>query len=284
MVGFTSLNFIKWAGSKRNLVQTFEKRQFYPNNFKRFFEPMLGAGYVFFNIAQKYNNVPCFLSDINPDLIDTWDTVKNNIDNFIKELKLIKEDFQRSKDKKTFFEDTRIIFNIMKNKKNPNYAKKAAFFLFLNKTCYNGLYRVNSNGEFNVPYGKYKNPKIFDEKNLRNISDLLNLRKTILYTADFEEGVKWAKKNDFVYFDPPYAPISKTSDFTSYTKKNFTLADQKRLAKTVDDLTQKGCYVMESNSSSPEILDIYNKYEYLNIYSVKASRYISCKADGRKPV
>jgi len=274
--------FVKWAGGKRGIIETLEAKGFIPNKFNRYFEPMVGAGAVFFHIAEKYKPKKCIISDINSDLINTYKSIKKDVNELIKELSKIKEGFYNSKDRKEFYYKKRDEFNKLKKDKQNHLIYQAALFLFLNKNCFNGLYRVNKKDEFNVPIGSYKNPKIYDEENLRRISKLL--QNTTILNLDFEESVKDARKGDFVYFDPPYVPLSKTSDFTSYTKMDFGLEDQTRLAKVVNKLSEKGCYVMESNSSSDEIKDIFKEYNNLNIYTIEAPRFISCKSDGRKPV
>lgn len=274
--------FVKWAGGKRGIIDTLEKKGFIPNNFNRYFEPMVGAGAVFFHIVENYNPKKCIISDINSDLINTYKAIKKDVNKLIKEVSKIRDDFYNSEKRPESYYEKRDEFNKLKKDKENHLIYQAALFLFLNKTCFNGLYRVNKKDEFNVPFGRYKNPSIYDEDNLRKISKLL--QNTTILNLDFEEAVKDAKEGDFVYFDPPYVPLSKTSDFTSYTKMDFGLEDQKRLAKVVNNLAKKGCYVMESNSSSDEIKDIFEEYDNLNIYTIEAPRFISCKSDGRKPV
>jgi len=274
--------FVKWAGGKRGIIETLEKKGFIPNKFNRYFEPMVGAGAVFFHIVENYSPKKCIISDINSDLINTYKVIKKDVNKLIKEVSKIKEDFYNSKNKSEFYYEKRDEFNKLKKDKENHLIYQAALFLFLNKTCFNGLYRVNKKDEFNVPFGRYKNPSIYDEDNLKKISKLL--QNTTILNQDFEEAIKAAKEGDFVYFDPPYVPLSKTSDFTSYTKMAFGLEDQKRLARVVNNLAKRGCYVMESNSSSDEIKDIFEEYGNLNIYTIEAPRFISCKSDGRKPV
>ena len=274
--------FVKWAGGKRGIIETLEKKGFIPNKFNKYFEPMVGAGAVFFHIMENYKPKKCIISDINSDIINTYKAIKKDVDELIKEISKIKKDFYSSEKRSEFYYKKRDEFNKLKKDKENHLIYQAALFLFLNKTCFNGLYRVNKKDEFNVPFGRYKNPSIYDEDNLRMISKLL--QNTTILNQDFEEAVKDAKEEDFVYFDPPYVPLSKTSDFTSYTKMDFGLDDQKRLAKVVNNLAKKGCYVMESNSSSDEIKNIFQEYDNLNIYKIDAPRYISCKSDGRKPV
>ena len=274
--------FIKWAGGKRGIIETLESKGFIPKKFNRYFEPMVGAGAVFFHIAENYNPKKCIISDINSDLINTYKAIKRDVNELIHEISKIKDGFCNSEKRSEFYYKNRDEFNKLKKDKENNLICQAALFIFLNKTCFNGLYRVNKKDEFNVPFGRYKNPSIYDEDNLKKVSKLL--QNTTILNQDFEETVKDAKEGDFVYFDPPYVPLSKTSDFTSYTKLDFGLDDQKRLARVVNDLAKKRCYVMESNSSSDEIKNIFEEYQKLNIYTIKAPRFISCKSDGRRPI
>ncbi len=274
--------FVKWAGGKRGLISTFERKGFFPNKFNDYYEPMVGAGAVFFHIAQNYKPNSCILSDINPDLIDAYRIIKEQPEDLIREIETIKKEYLKSDDKSKYYYSHRDEFNKLKLKENGDLTRKGAVFIFLNKTSFNGLYRVNKSGEFNVPFGKRKNPGIYDEENIKNISKLL--KKDELLNLDFEEAVKNASEGDFVYFDPPYVPLTKTSSFTSYSKEDFNLEEQKRLARVLNELHERGCLVMESNSGSEIIENIYGEYEDLKLYPVEAPRQISCKADGRKPV
>lgn len=160
-------------------------------------------------------------------------------------------------------------------------VEKAARLIFLNKTCFNGLYRVNSKGKFNVPFGKYKNPTICNEKKLRAVSEVLNKSNAHLLSVDFEEAVKGAKNGDFVYFDPPYHPVSSTANFTSYTLNGFNKNDQKRLANLCGELRERGCDVLLSNSNTPEIKALYNDQKKFKVKEVPALRAINCKGNLR---
>jgi DNA adenine methylase len=274
--------FVKWAGGKRGIIETYENNGLFIDEFKKYFEPMIGAGAVYFHIKENYNPKKCIISDINFDLINTYKVIKNDVNQLIDKVSTIKDVFFNSDNQLDFYYKRRNEFNELKKDKKNNLIHQASLFLFLNKTCYNGLYRVNKKDEFNVPFGQYKNPTIYDEDNLRRISKLL--KNTIILNQDFEKTIENAEKEDFIYFDPPYAPISNTSDFTSYTKMDFGIDEQKRLAKVVNNLAKKGCYVMESNSSSKEIKIIFEEYKNLNIYTIEAPRYINCKSEGRKPI
>ena len=201
---------------------------------------------------------------MNSDLINAYSVIKTDIEALIEELSS-----DRYKNKKEVY------YNIRKENPTSN-IKKAARFIYLNKTAFNGLYRVNSKGEFNVPFGKYKNPKILDEPNLRLINKAL--QKDEIACAGFEIVLKNAKKGDLIYFDPPYFPISKTSSFTSYTKGSFSIKEQTNLMKTFKKLDSMGCYVMLSNSYSEFISSLYSEFESEVVY---ANRMINCKGDRR---
>jgi len=273
--------FVKWAGGKRGLIPTFERRGFFPKKFKDYYEPMVGAGAVFFHIAKDHDPRRCILSDVNPDLIDTYRVIKEEPEDLIDELDEIKKEYLDLDDQKGYYYDRRDEFNRLKLEQTER-IRKSALFIFLNKTCFNGLYRVNKKGEFNVPFGKRKNPGLYDKKNIMNISELL--KKDDVMNVDFEEAVKDASEGDFVYFDPPYVPLTETAAFTSYAKHDFGLEEQKRLARVVNELAERGCFVMESNSGSEIVEDIYEGYERLELYPLMAPRQISCKGDERQPV
>ena len=256
--------FVKWAGGKRQLVQ--ELLKYSPKEFNNYFEPFFGGGALFFELSSKGLIKHAFLNDFNEELITAYKVIKE------KPVELIKE-LSKSKykcDEKTFYSI---------RAENPiDSVKSTARFIYLNRTAFNGLYRVNSKGGFNVPFGKYKNPKILDKENLLAVSEAL--QKDELTSMDFEKAVAKAKKGDFVYFDPPYAPLNKSS-FTTYTKNNFTDEDQKRLRDRAIELHKKGCFVMISNSYVKSILDLYKDKSVFTINTVHATRMINCKAQGR---
>ncbi|MFA5931502.1 MAG: DNA adenine methylase [archaeon] len=256
--------FVKWAGGKRQLVQ--ELIKFSPKEFGNYFEPFFGGGALFFELCSKGLIKHAFLNDCNEELITAYKVVKESPSDLIKELSKSKYKC----DEKTFYSI---------RAENPTDPVKAtARFIYLNRTAFNGLYRVNSKGGFNVPFGKHKNPRILDKENLLAVSEAL--QKDELTSLDFAESVKKAKKGDFVYFDPPYAPLNKSS-FTTYTKNNFTEFDQKRLLDKAIDLHKKGCFVMISNSHTQSILDLYKDKSIFTINTVHATRMINCKAKGR---
>lgn len=260
--------FVKWVGGKRQLLSQFRKLNLYPpekfdpikNNY---FEPFVGGGAVFFDLLPKN----AFLSDLNNELVITYNVIKNDVSKLITSLKKHKTD-------KEYFLKVR--------SKNPNTLSDldiASRFIFLNRTCFNGMYRVNSKGEFNVPYGKYNNPLICDEDNLKRVSN--SLQNVTIKKRDYKEVLNKAKKGDFIYFDPPYYPISKTSSFVSYTSEAFLDKEQIELRDTVLELHKRGCYIMLSNSDTPFINKIYSGHKGIQINKVKAGRMINSKASGR---
>ena len=275
--------FVKWAGGKTQLLK--EYRKLYPKKFNTYYEPFLGGGAVFFDLYSVRGMEKAVLSDINKDLMNLWAAIKEDVDDLISLL----EDLQKHVDDKAYYYERRSEFNKIKLDDDfitkPN-IRKAALFLYLNKTCYNGLYRVNSKGEFNVPFGRYKNPHIYDEKNLLAVHNILKDDKIILLCTDFEEAVKDADKNDFIYFDPPYQPMSKTASFTEYTPGGFGYREQIRLSRVFKHLDDRGCYVMLSNSNKEEVLrPLYEPYfEEGYAVEVQASRSISCVGSKRGPV
>lgn len=263
--------FVKWAGGKTQLLDQFRKH--YPPNFNDYFEPFVGSGAVFFYIKQNFDPESCMISDNNLDLINLYKTVKENVNELIEKLRQYKS--EHHKDPENYYYDQRNLFNTT----NDTF-EKSSLFIYLNKTCFNGLYRVNSKGEFNVPFGKYKNPSIVQEKKLLKASELL--KDVIIKHMDFENIIQYAKKGDFVYFDPPYYPLNQTSSFTSYHKKGFLKPEQKRLAYVFKELDKVGCFLMESNSDTNLIHDLYEEYEEDGLlHYVKAKRMINSKASGR---
>lgn len=254
--------FIKWAGGKRQLIK--ELIKLLPANYNRYFEPFIGGGALFFAIQPKN----AYISDINPELINLYNVVKNDVD-------LLINDLIKYKNTEDYFYKIRNLDRKPSYKKF-NVIKKASRFIYLNKTCYNGLYRTNSKGYFNVPFGFYKDPNIIDEQNLKACSELL--KKTEIVSSHFLAMENEIKTGDFVYFDPPYIPINKTSSFTKYYKDDFDIGEQIKLKELCDRLTKKNIYFMLSNSYSKQILKLYEQY---NIKKIKATRAINCKADKR---
>lgn len=253
---------VKWVGGKRQLM--FELLKNMPENYNRYFEPFIGGGALFFEL-QPDN---AYISDMNEELFNLYQVVRDNVDKLITDLK--KHDIS-----KEYFMEIRNI-DRTEEYKNWSNVKKASRFIYLNRTCFNGMYRVNSKGEFNVPFGHYKNPRILDENNLINCSNLL--QKTEIKHADFSEILTKVQKGDFVYFDPPYVPLSETSSFTSYTKDGFDIDMQFKLRDVCDELDSMGVKFLLSNSDTKLVNELYENY---NIKKVFASRQINANADGR---
>ncbi len=253
---------VKWVGGKRQLM--FELLKNMPVSYNRYFEPFIGGGALFFEL-QPDN---AYISDMNEELINLYQVVRDNVDELI-------TDLQKHDISKEYFMEIRNI-DRTEEYKNWSNVKKASRFIYLNRTCFNGMYRVNSKGEFNVPFGHYKNPRILDENNLINCSNLL--QKTEIKHADFSKILKKVKKGDFVYFDPPYVPLSETSSFTSYTKDGFDMDMQFKLRDVCDELDSMGVKFLLSNSDTKLVNELYENY---NIKKVFASRQINANADGR---
>ncbi len=262
--------FVKWAGGKTQLLPKYEP--FFPKSINRYFEPFVGSGAVFFYVKQKYNPEYSMISDVNQDLINTYKIIKNDVDDLLEILKNHKKN--HAQNPKTYFYKMRTKFNSTKNK-----LEKTALLIYLNKTCFNGLYRVNSKGDFNVPFGKYKNPPIVQESKLKKASKLLH--NVDIKKMKFERIKSHIKNGDFIYFDPPYYPLSKTSSFTSYQKDTFLDREQKKLWKIFKLLDEKNCKIMLSNSDHEFIRSLYNSYD---IKVIKANRMISCNGAGRGPI
>ncbi len=259
--------FVKWAGGKRQLLVQFWELGLYPSEFNstsgRYFEPFVGGGAVFFHLQPKNAT----LSDLNSELITTYKIIRDDVESLILSLKKHIYD-------KDYFLKTRAM-----NPVEMSDLDVASRFIYLNRTCFNGMYRVNSKGQFNVPFGRYKNPIICDEDNLRAVSKAL--RDVEILNMDYKVAISKAKAGDFVYFDPPYYPISSTSSFTSYTKDGFAEKEQVELRDTFAELSNRGCYVMLSNSDSAFIRYIYGGLKNVTITTVSAGRAINSKAGGR---
>jgi DNA adenine methylase len=266
--------FVKWAGGKAQLLSQLEP--FFPAGFERYVEPFVGGGAVFFHFYRqgRLSGKPSLLIDSLEDLIDCYRAVQNRVEDLIGEL----QRHEANKHDKEYFYEVRAW------DRAPDYAQRdeierAARFLFLNRICYNGLYRVNRRGEFNVPFGRHRNPTICAADNLRAVSQAL--QGVVLLAGDFTLCLETAAPGDFVYLDPPYDPLSDTANFTSYTSNDFGAADQQRLAELFRSLDRRGCQVMLSNSSTQFIRDLYAGYEQIE---VQANRAISSKGNARGPI
>lgn len=265
--------FVKWVGGKRQLIKQFRDMGLYPpDEFdpmkNSFFEPFVGGGAVFFDLLPE----KAYLSDMNFDLVTTYNVIKNDVESLIKSLK-------KHAHNKEYFLKVRA-----QKVSTLTPLKIASRFIYLNRTCFNGMYRVNSKGEFNVPFGANKNPLICDEVNLRKVSKAL--QNVEIAHQDYKESIKKAKKGDFVYLDPPYHPMSSTASFTSYTKESFGAKEQVELRDTFLKLHKKGCFIMLSNSNADFINEIYGelKLHGIKVHKVEANRAINSKGDGRGKV
>ena len=260
--------FVKWAGGKRQLIPILNQNL--PRSFGTYFEPFLGGGALLFHMLTERNGQKCSISDLNSDLVLSYITIRDRIDSLITSLKNHERNYQ--KDSKSYYYSVR--------ESNPRSAiEKTSRLLFLNRTCFNGLYRVNSKGKFNVPLGKYTNPNIVNEENLRAVSSILQASKVSIKCRDFEAVLSDAKKGDLVYFDPPYQPVSTTANFTSYTNKNFSFDDLNRLAELCNNLDAKGCKVLLSNSDSDDVSELFSKKPW-KVSKIQANRSIN--SDSKK--
>ncbi len=253
--------FVKWAGGKRQLIDILINE--IPEEFNTYIEPFVGGGALFFEIQPK----KAIISDINKELINAYLVIKDHVYELIDSLR-------KHKNEKDYFYKIRAL-----NPEELTSVERASRFIYLNKTCFNGLYRENSKGQFNVPFGKYKKPKILDEENLISVSEFLNNIEIQIFNKDYREVCQLAQKGDFIYLDPPYYPISKTASFTKYNKYDFTEEDQIKLSEVFKKLDKKGCYVMLSNSNTQFIKNLYKGY---NIQELEANRAINCKGNRRK--
>jgi DNA adenine methylase len=226
----------------------------------RYFETFLGGAAVFFHLEHPRS----FLSDSNHELVELFRVVQQDVDGLIEVLKA-------HKNEREYYYRIR-----SQNPTELTRTERAARLIFLNKTCFNGLYRVNSKGQFNVPFGRYKNPAICDAQGLRAAS--LALQKAEISDGDFETVLARAKEKDLIYFDPPYHPLNKTSSFTSYTSGRFGEEEQRRLANTYRQLAARGCFVMLSNSDTPLIRELYGEY---HIHEILANRAINSRPERR---
>jgi len=285
--------FLKWAGGKGQLLDTFHRLypiQLKQKKIKTFFEPFLGSGAVFFDIAQNYGIERAYLYDINDELILTYKVIQKDIPKLLEFLyRYQKTYFKLDKTKrKEFFYEQRTNYNLQRFnidyfKYSSNWFPRAAQLIFLNRTCFNGLYRVNSKGEFNSPAGDYENPTICDEQNLLAVNKVLEIAE--IKKADFKEVLNDLRDNSFVYFDPPYRPLSKTASFKSYSKHNFEDSEQIQLAQLFIQIDKKGSKVMLSNSdpknNDPNDNFFDEIYKDYNIIRVPAKRMINSDATKR---
>jgi DNA adenine methylase len=259
--------FVKWAGGKNHLLRNL--LPLVPTNLQNYYEPFLGGGALFFFILSKWAPFRAILSDTNEELILTYKVVKENPEELIRLLSRFQRQYSLSTSKEEYYYTVR-------GSKPSGRVERAARFIFLNKTCYNGLFRVNRRGEFNVPFGRYKSPRILNEAGISAASRALCANSSIRL-VDYQKATETCDKGDFIYLDPPYDPVSETSGFTDYTVNGFGKEDQAKLAEWFTELVERGCTVLLSNSDTSLVRQLYRQYV---VKSVDVSRPISCK--GRK--
>lgn len=279
--------FLKWAGGKSQLISEIEK--YYPfadGKITKYAEPFVGGGAVLFDVLNKYELEKVYISDINAELINAYRIIRDDIDELISMLTVMQSEFVPLDigHRKIYYLAKREQFNDLKvNGDESIDIEKAALMIFLNRTCFNGLFRVNKKGLFNVPMGSYKNPLICDELNLRAVSE--KLQKVTVVCGDYRESATFIDDKTFVYFDPPYRPITDTASFTAYTENLFNDEEQIELARFVDDMHRKGAKIVISNSdpknSNTEDDFFDNIYSAYKIKRVEATRMINCNSEAR---
>lgn len=278
--------FLKWVGGKTQLLS--EIRKFYPFNSKitKYAEPFVGGGAVLFDILNSTDLEEVYISDLNGDLINAYVVIRDNVDELLDILHRKQDEYLplNLEKRKEHFYAQRDNFNQLKHlPSNDNRIMRAALMIYLNKTCFNGLYRVNRKGDYNVPMGAYRQPLICDEDNLRLLSQ--KLQNVRIQQADYKEVAIFADENTFVYFDPPYRPLTKTANFTSYTETEFNDKEQLELASFIKELSRQGCKILASNSDPKNADENDNffddAYSGLNIHRVQASRMINSKGSSR---
>ncbi len=274
--------FIKWAGGKSQLLNVIREK--YPTEIKKYCEPFVGGGAVLFDVLVNFQPKEVLINDINSELINTYTHIRDNCESIISVLLKMQEEFWtlNSDKRKDYFYVKRDRFNELITHKEST-EEKAALFIFLNKTCFNGLYRVNKKGLYNVPVGSYKKPAVCDADNIRLISGLL--RNVEIMCGDYKLCEKFIDENTFVYIDPPYRPLNETSSFTSYSSNDFNDEQQIQLSGFIEMISEKGAKVVASNSD-PKNADTEDNffddiYKQFNVYRVKANRMINSNSNGR---
>jgi DNA adenine methylase len=285
--------FMKWAGGKTQLLGEFKERL--PHELKdgtitNYVEPFIGGGAVFFALSRQFSFKECCLCDANGELVLTYKVIRQSVRKLIAELESLESDYLARNDagRESFYYAVRDAFNgTLRESGSKTYgydhALRAAQIIFLNRTCFNGLFRLNQNGEFNVPFGKYKKPGILNAENLKRVSALM--KTTRIIHGDFTVCRKFVDHNTFVYLDPPYRPLNQTSSFTSYSKDGFSDRDQERLAGFFRELDNKGAKIMLSNSDprneDPDDTFFDDLYEGFRIERIPAKRMINCNGARR---
>lgn len=279
--------FIKWVGGKTQLLP--EIRQKYPEHFTKYCEPFVGGGAVLFDVLQTYHPQEILINDINPELINLYETIRDNCEPLIQLLGHYQIEYQNTPDneRRNLYLEKRATYNHFILEHNPLHnLEKAALFIYLNKTCFNGLYRVNRNGLFNVPFNRAKNPLICDTENIRECSQLL--QNVQMHVGDYSYCNNFIDENTFVYLDPPYRPLTESSSFTSYNENGFSDVQQIELGNFITEIAHRGAQVVASNSDphnadeQDEFFD--NLYADFNIERVQASRMVNSNARRRGPI
>lgn len=256
--------FLKWAGGKSRVAK--EITSFFPEKFNRYIEPFVGGGAIYFAISPQKG----LLNDLNKCLIGTYEIIRDRPNELIKRLSKIDKEYHSLstlEQKEKYYYDSRELYN----KIDTVDAEKYALFIFLNKTGFNGMYRENSKGQYNIPFGKHEKCLICDTNNILNVSK--DLADVTLTSGDYKEALKSAQKGDLIYLDPPYVPVSKTSNFTQYQKEGFNFDEHLLLRDLALKLHKKGCYVVISNSSCKESKELYSDSAF-KIHSIKITRLI----------
>ena len=279
--------FIKWVGGKTQLLP--EIRQRYPDNITRYCEPFVGGGAVLFDVLQGHHPQEVLINDINPELINLYETIRDNCEPLIQLLEQFQIEYQETPadERQNLYLGKRATYNNYILEHTPLHnLEKAALFIYLNKTCFNGLYRVNRNGLFNVPFNKAVNPLICDAENLRECS--LLLQNVQMHVGDYSYCNNFIDGNTFVYLDPPYRPLTVSSSFTSYNENGFGDIQQIELGNFITEIAHRGAFVVASNSdprNADEQDDFFdNLYADFNIERVQASRMINSNARRRGPI
>jgi DNA adenine methylase len=284
---------LKWAGGKTQLLRHLSQRlppEINSGEITRYVEPFVGAGALFLYVTQKFPLVSPYIFDLNEEIILLYRVIKKSPNKLIHELDLLESEYfsGNNQEKELLFYHVRNLFNQRKpeinfQKYDPQWVKRAAFSIFLNRTCYNGLFRMNRKGEFNVPFGKYEDPHILNKNNLKEVAGLL--KKTNIITGDFAICKKFVDNKTFVYFDPPYRPLNITSSFTSYSRAGFSDRDQNRLAELYKELDKRGAKIMLSNSdprnADPDDSFFEELYSDYTIERIPARRIINCNGSHR---
>ncbi|MBP3415818.1 MAG: DNA adenine methylase [Spirochaetaceae bacterium] len=276
--------YVKWVGGKTQLLEEIGKK--YPQKIEKYCEPFVGGGAVLFDILQKFQPKEVLINDINKELINTYFQIKNNCEDLVLQLSLMQTTYQSlgEEERKILFYEKRSRYNEIKVNGNDTLnLEKAVLFIFLNKTCFNGLYRVNSKGLFNVPFNNAKNPLICDEENLWSCSNLL--QNVSLQVGDYKTCEDFIDEKTFLYCDPPYRPLTETSAFTSYSENRFADKEQIELAQFLERIARKGTAILASNSD-PRNIDVNDNffdelYKHFEIKRVFAARAINSNSNKR---